>query len=61
MNNLPPAKLSQTSGVPDPLRITPLEHVKRQRPYLISIDYSEEARRFWERHEREMLKRHEQY
>ena len=61
INNLPRAKLSQTSGVPDPLRITPLEHVKRGRPYLISIDYTEQMQQFWDRYEREKQKRAQQY
>ena len=59
INNLPPAKLAQASGIPDPLRMSPLEAVRRGLPYIISIDRSAEIQRTWERRQREQKQRPE--
>lgn len=47
LHKLPPAKLAQASGIPDPARMTPREFVERGHPYCISIDRSEEYHRIW--------------
>ncbi|MGI8981867.1 MAG: hypothetical protein ACR2FY_21765 [Pirellulaceae bacterium] len=57
MNRLPPAKLAQASGIPDPARMTPLEAIRRGRPYIIYIDRSAEIQREWERRQREAKQR----
>jgi hypothetical protein len=59
INQLPPAKLAQASGIPDPLRMTPVEAIRRGLPYIISIDRSAEIQRTWERQQRENLARPE--
>jgi hypothetical protein len=54
VNRLPPAKLEQASGIPDPVRISPKEAIERGWPYVITIDRSEELERVWQRRQREI-------
>ena len=57
INRLPPAKLEQASGIPDPVRISPKETVERGWPYVITIDRTEELERAWQRRQREIQER----
>jgi hypothetical protein len=47
LHKLPPAKVAQASGIPDPAGMTPRDFVERARPYCISIDRSAEEDRLW--------------
>ena len=49
LHRLPPAKLEQATGIPDPVRITPKEAVERGWPYVITINRSEELERVWQK------------
>lgn len=57
IHNLPPARLAQASGIPNPRQITPLEAIRRGHPYLISIDRTAEVKREWNRRESERIER----
>ncbi|MGI8981206.1 MAG: hypothetical protein ACR2FY_18420, partial [Pirellulaceae bacterium] len=55
IHRLPPARLSQATGIPNPVRCTPKEAIARGYPYIIYIDRTEEMK---ERHQK--LLRHEE-
>ena len=48
LQKLPPTKLAQASGIPDPASMTPKEFIERGRPYCITIDLSAEYDRLWQ-------------
>lgn len=57
INNLPVATLAQTSGIPNPRHITPLEAIKRGFPCMIHIDRTAEVECEWNRREWEWAER----
>ena len=48
LQKLPPTKLAQARGIPDPASMTPKEYIERGRPYCITIDLSAEYDRLWQ-------------
>jgi hypothetical protein len=63
IHDLPPAKLSQASGIPDPARCTPKEAIERGYPYLLYIDRTEEIKARHRKHcrEEEARRRREEF
>lgn len=54
IHHLPPAKLSQATGIPNPVRCTPKEAIERGRPYIIYIDRTEEIKEGHRKYLREL-------
>jgi hypothetical protein len=53
IHKLPRAKLSQATGIPNPVRCTPKEAIVRGYPYIIYIDRTEEMEKLHQRRLRE--------
>ncbi|MGI8977619.1 MAG: hypothetical protein ACR2FY_00185, partial [Pirellulaceae bacterium] len=53
-HRLPPARLSQATGIPNPVRCTPKEAIERGYPYIIYIDRTEEIKEGHRKYLREL-------